>query len=162
MNADMLLRKLGELENALAELYEWYSDCLEPDAEAVYVFIKMSREERGHARLVDYHSRLARKDAKLLAGLDLDEKALDAVLARVWALRRAPGKPTLAEAVRAAISLEASAAEGLYRGSLREVNPEVAKLLLTLGGEDRAHVERLRDMARHRAIPIPEEANGPT
>jgi hypothetical protein len=51
-----------------------------------------------------------KKDARLAAGLDVDEEVLAALLARVRALRRIPGKPTLAGAFRTAISLEATAA----------------------------------------------------
>jgi hypothetical protein len=46
MRIEVALRRLGDLEQALADLYEWYSDVFAADAEAVCVFIKMAREER--------------------------------------------------------------------------------------------------------------------
>lgn len=149
------LRRLGDLEMALAELYEWYSDVFASDPEAVYVFIKMAREERAHYRLVDYHRRLLARDPGLSIEIALDLDELLARIARAKALRSAETAPPLAEALRETFAMETSAADGLYREALFEQYPEIAKLLGSLRAEDAAHVERIREMARRRCIVLP-------
>lgn len=156
MQIEVALRRLGDLELALADLYEWYSDVFASDPEAVYVFIKMAREERAHYRLIDFHRRLLVRDPRLSVEIDLELGEILALVARAKALRSAKAPPTLAEAMREAIAMEASAADSLYRNTLFEQHPELARLLGALGAEDRAHVERIRGMARRRGVVLPE------
>lgn len=155
---DTALRRLAELEQALADLYSWYSDVLVSDAEAVYVFARMARDEAGHARLVDYQRRIILKGPALEVDVDLDTGAIQALREDVRKLREAPQAPTVDEAVRQALRLEMAAVEALYRKALKDVSPEIARLVEALDREDSLHVERLVAMARHRGIPIPPEA----
>lgn len=155
MIIDTVLRRLDGLERALAELYEWYSEVLWADAEAVYVFLRMSREEKGHARLVDYQRRILQKDASLSIDVEVDLAGLEALVEKTKALRAGPVLPTVEEALRETIGLELTAAEVHYRHALGRVRPEVARLLSALGEEDRLHLERIQDMMRHRRIVVP-------
>lgn len=156
MRIEVALRRLADLELALADLYEWYSDVFASDPEAVYVFIKMAREERAHYRLVDYHRRLLFRDPRLSVEVDVELGEILALVAKAKALRAATRPPTIAEALREAIAIEASAADSLYRDTLFEAHPEFVKLLGALGAEDRGHVERIQEMARRRGVVLPE------
>ncbi len=156
MKIEVALRRLADLELSLADLYAWYSDVFASDPEAVYVFIKMAREERAHYRLIDFHRRLLVRDQKLSVEVDLELGEIQALVARAKALRSAKTPPTLAEAMRETIAMEASAADSLYRDALFEQHPEVVRLLGALGAEERAHVERIRSMARRRGVALPE------
>lgn len=155
MMIDTVLRRLADLESALAELYEWYSEVLWADAEAVYVYLRMSREEKGHVRLVDYQRGLLQKDASLSIDVEVDLAGLEALVERAKALRSGPQLPTVDEALRETIGLELSAAEVHYRHALGRVRPEVARLLEALGEEDRLHLERIQNMVRLRRVVVP-------
>ena len=155
MNVDTVLRRLGDLERSLADLYEWYAEVFASDPEAVYVFLKMFREEMGHVRRVDYHRRLLQKDPALPVDVDIDVAEIDGILQKAVALRGVRPNPTLEDAIRTALDLEMTAAESFYRNARRQASPAVARLLAVLGGEDKDHVGRLREMARFRGIPTP-------
>lgn len=162
MIIDTVLRTLADLERALGDLYAWYSEVLSPDAEAVYVFLRMAREEKAHARLVDYQRRLLQKDPSLSIDVDVDLKGLGALVAKAKALRAGSSRtPTVEEALRETLALEMSAAEVHYRHALGKARPEVARLLTVLGEEDWLHVERVQDMARLRRIAFPVTAVSP-
>lgn len=157
MIIDTVLRQLGELERELAVLYEWYADALGNDPEAVYVFLRMAREEKGHARLVDYQRRLLQKDPSLSIEVAVDLSALEALTEKVRALHSKPAKlPTVEEALRETFTIEMTAAELHYRHALGRVKPEVARLLEALGEEDSLHLERIQEMVRHRRIGVAE------
>lgn len=156
MQIEIALRHLGDLELALADLYEWYSDVFASDPEAVYVFIKMAREERAHYRLIDFHRRLLGRDPRLSVEVDLEPGEIVTIVGKARTLRTPTALPSLAEALREALAMEASAADSLYRSTLFEQHPEFVKLLGALGAEDRAHVERIREMARRRGIVVTE------
>jgi rubrerythrin len=146
MNIESVFRPLADLERSLADLYTWYSEIFAENPEAAFTFFKLAAEEKGHASLVDYQRRMVQKNQALAVGIDLDLEPILRSLSRIKGLRTGP-PPTLAEAVRAALALEENAAEMHYRNVLKSARPEIARLLDSLGGEDRVHVARLTAFA---------------
>ncbi|MBK6406933.1 MAG: hypothetical protein IPF66_18980 [Holophagales bacterium] len=158
MNIDAALRKLGDLERSLAELYLWYSEVFSSDPEAAFAFFKMASEEKGHASLVEYQRRMVQKTSAHSFDLDIDLGSIEAALEKVKVLRASPGIPTVDDALRETLLMERSAAESHYRNALKSANPEIGRLLDALGGEDRLHVTRVSELARRRGITLPEPA----
>lgn len=154
MHIDAVLRKLGELERSLADLYGWWSELFVADEEAAFVFFKMKGEEKAHAGLVDYQRKLVQNSPTLSVDVRFDLTEVEAALARAKALRSAAVPPTVAEALGEALRIERSAAESHCRNALKLANPGIARLLDALGGEDKLHVARLVELAERRGIPI--------
>jgi rubrerythrin len=152
MNVDAALRKLGDLERSLADLYAWYAEALAGDAEVSSAFCRMASEEKRHAGLVEYQRRMVQQDATLSVDVAIDLAQIEAALAKGRELRAAPVPPTAEEALREALLLERSAAESHYRNALTQANPKIARLLSALGGEDKVHAARLEELARRRGI----------
>lgn len=153
MNIEVAFRPLAEFERKLAELYGFFAEALEDDREAAFVFAKMSNEERGHAALVDYAKRLLQKDPRMGGDIDVDLSIVQAALEKVRAARETGLAPSLERAVQVALEIEALAAEGHYRAALKKMNPEMERLLKSLGGEDQQHLGRLTEFAAKRGIP---------
>lgn len=154
MIIDAALRKLGDLERSLADLYGWYAEAFASDPELAFVFFKMASEEKGHASLVEYQKRIVRGNAALSVDVEIDDAGIEAALSKVKELRSAATRPTVGDALRETILLEKSAAESHSRNALRQANPEIARLLDALGSEDKLHLARVEELARRRGIGI--------
>lgn len=159
MNIITVLGRLGELETSLAELYERYTEAFEADPEVSDVFARMGVEERGHARLVEYQRRVLQRSPAHSMDVAIDLKEVEAVLARAKELRASPGPPAADAAIREALEMETSAAEGYYREALKQADPQMAKMLESLAGKDNAHLKRILDLALRRQVPIPSIAS---
>ncbi len=155
MNVASVFRPLSDLERSMADLYAQWGGLFDEDREAAFLFVKMANEERGHAALVDYQRRVIQKNPQLSGEVEIDMGSIQGALAEVIELRESPSKPSLEEAIRLAYRLETSAAESHYRNALGEMNPELLRLLSCLGGEDRAHLDRLVKFATSRGISLP-------
>jgi hypothetical protein len=155
MLIESALRRLVELETSMADLYDWYAETFEGDTEAAFVFARMTIEEKGHARLVEYQRRMVLKNPTLLPEVDMDMTGIEAVLAKARELRASPRVPTVEEALRETLRLEMSAAESYYRSTLRNVGPDMARILDALGGDDGQHVRRIVQLAWRRGVSIP-------
>lgn len=154
MKIEAAFRPLAELERKLAELYGAWAEAFEGDREAAFVFFKMSSEELGHVAFIDYARRFVQKDPKLGGDVDIDLSLVQAALEKVRGLRETGVAPSLQRAVELALELETLAAESHYRAALKQVNPEMERLLSFLGGEDQQHVGRLNEFAAKRGIGI--------
>lgn len=154
MHIDAVLRKLGELERSLADLYGSWSELFAADEEAAFVFFKMTGEEKAHAGLVDYQRKLVQNSPALSVDVQFDLTEVEAVLARAKTLRKTTVPPTVAEALGEALRIERSAAESHCRNALKLASPGVARLLDALGAEDKLHVARLADLAARRGIEV--------
>ncbi len=154
MHIDAVLRKLGELERSLADLYGSWSDAFADDEEAAFVFFKMKGEEKAHAGLVDYQRKLVQNSPALSVDVPFDLTEVEAAIGRVKVLRAATVPPTVDAALSEALRIERSAAESHCRNALKLASPGVARLLDALGGEDKLHVARLVDLAGRRGIEV--------
>jgi hypothetical protein len=158
MNVEAVCRPLMEFERAMADLYARWAGVFDDDREAAFVWVKMANEEKGHASLIDYQRRVFQKNPKLAGEVDVDLGAIASGMAHVRSLYDASVPPTLAEAVALAYGIETSAAESHFRNAIRQANPELERLLGCLGGEDKAHLERLKEFAARRGIALPPPA----
>jgi hypothetical protein len=78
----------------------------------------------------------------------------EAALERVRGLCETGAAPSLERAVEIALEFEALAAESHFRAALKQVNPEMERLLNFLGGEDQQHVGRLTEFAAKRGMSV--------
>lgn len=148
-----IFRPLALLEHSLSDLYGQWSLAFEDDAEASFAFMKLASEERGHALLVEYQERLALNNPDLYIVADIDLGTIRDATERVRDLR-ARSAPSLIEAISIAAELEMAAAESHYRNALGKACPDLARLLNSLGAEDRGHMERLVSFARARGVDL--------
>ena len=155
MNIQTLFKPLTHFEGKIAELYEWYSELFEDDAEAAFVFIQLAAEEHGHLKMIEYQRRLVRKNPRNFADVSLDLKPVEDALVTLATLRNTPHPPSLEEALRAALMLETSAAEYHFKTAMKQANPNAARLLDALGTSDRDHLGKLVEFARKRGVEQP-------
>ena len=154
MKVESVFRPLADMERALSDLYGTLSETFAADTELAFVFFKMSAEEKGHASLIEYQRRMVQKNQGLSAEVECDLTAIQETLERARALSDSAGTLSPDDAIRETLALETSAAEAHYRNALKQSNPEIARLLGSLGGEDRLHTERMRDLAMKRGIEV--------
>jgi rubrerythrin len=145
-------RPLAELERKLADLYAFWAEAFVDDREATFVFLKMSSEEMGHVAFIEYARRFVQKDPKLGGEVDVDLSDVQGAIERVRGHRESGVAPSLERAVAIAQELEASAADSHARAALKQVNPELERLLQYLGGEDEQHLGRLTEFAAKRGL----------
>ena len=154
MNLDDAYRALAEQAKGMAALYGRWADSFEADPEAALFFGRMAAEEVGHANLADYQRRVLRKaNPALPPDVDL---VLEEIMLLTDISRRSAEAParSLEEALCLASWMEASVAEKELRKTVHETDPELGRLLASLGGGDRRHVERLEAFAAKRGIPL--------
>ena len=147
-----ILRHLEDLELRLAKLYRLFSEKFEDDAEAAFVFYRMSLDERSHASLIRYESRLVKQNPKMFPPVRFD---LDEILAEKVQLNRILdrfGVLGLQEAVCTSLDIEGFAAESHCRSAVAASVPELGRLLASLGAADKAHVKQLKDFAGQRGF----------
>ena len=159
MQIEAVFRPLMEMEKEISRLYERLAEVFDGDRDASFLWMKMATEEKGHANLVDYQRRVIQKNSRVAAEVDLALDELAAVSAVVRQSLEGP-PPSLEEAVLLAFAVETSAAESHFRNALRQSHPDLQRLLESLGGEDRAHLERLKAFAAKGGIALPEPKAG--
>jgi rubrerythrin len=144
---------MEDLEGSLMVLYQWYADIFTLDVEARAVFAKLSGEEKGHVALVRYQKKLVTKNIALFGDVDVDLQEVRRLTMEAQLLTRAPNRPSLEEAVAAAIRFEQSAAEWHLRSAMKLANPDMAKLLNALCQGDKGHLAGLLAFAKSRGLP---------
>lgn len=152
MKIEFAFGPMIEIELELARLYAAWAELFESDDEASFSFHKMSQEETGHAGLIEYQRRIFKKNWQMSIDVDIDLTALEATVERVRALRSGPPPQSVAEAITIALELESSAAECHDSSALRQADPELERLLLSLAGDESAHHARLTTFAEKRGI----------
>lgn len=155
MDIQTLFKPLAEFEGKVAELYEWYSELFKADAEAAFVFFQLAAEEHAHVKIIEYQRRMVRNSPKEFADVTLDLKPVEEALATIATLRSAPRPPLLEDALRAALTLETSAAEYHYKTAMKQANAGAARLLDALGTADRTHLGKLVEFAKKRGVENP-------
>ncbi len=152
MDLWIVLKDLEDLENRMADLYEWFSRQFSEDKEAATLFYTMSLEEISHRDLVRYQRRLVSKNPKNFQDVDVGVDAIREAAARIENIIHSPSGCSLKEAVMISIDAESDATEYHYRSAMRQANPEVSKLVDNLCSADRLHFARLSDFARSRGF----------
>jgi rubrerythrin len=152
MNLQSLFTALENLESNVAALYKLYSEFYATDPEAAQLFYKLALDEKSHVNVIQYEKRLYKQNPKLFREVDLDMEEIRQACELVKVLRSAREAPALKQAVRSALEVEDSAAEHHFRLALREFNPEVARVLMSMGTADKQHGDTLRAFAQARGF----------
>ena len=152
VDIQQILRPLQQFEEKRGELYAWIAETRVADQEVAAVFHRLALDERSHAGQVEYQRRLARQNPNHFAQVELDLAEVFAGLDVVHQARQAGQAMTVAKAVRLALELESSAADYHFRKAIAQLNPDVARLMDSLGRADREHVERLLELAQRRGL----------
>ena len=157
----VILRHLEDVEQRLAKLYRLLGEKFAEDTEAAFVFYRMSLEEKSHAALVQYQSRLAKQNPKLFPAVPFD---LDATLAEKVKLNKILdrfGVLDLEGAVTTSLELETAYFESHCRAATAASVPELSRLLASLGAGDESHIRQLIDFAGRRGIAAGAERGRP-
>ncbi len=155
MDIQTLFKPLVEFEGKIAALYEWYSELFKDDAEAAFVFFQLAAEEHAHVKIIEYQRHLVRNSPKEFADVSLDLKPVEEALVTIATLQNPHRPPSLEEALRAALTLETSAAEYHYKTAMKQANAGAARLLDALGTADRNHLGKLIEFAEKRGVEQP-------
>lgn len=139
-----ILQSLESLEESMARFYERLRQHYSCDAEVAGFFALMRDEEFFHRDIVRYQQRIMFTSAESSSDLqDYDQEAIDQVTRTVEDLVAREPSLTLNEALRAAVTLEASATEQHYRTVVGQASPALGKLVRSLGCCDKDHAARL-------------------
>lgn len=141
-----VLKALRELEELAAQLYEKFSEYFKEEKEVSFFFYKMHLDEISHKDLINYQLRLIQKSSKdSFKEVDIDISTIISLSERIREVLEADNILELEEAIKIAIEIESSAAEKHYRQAMKEANPDIARLLESLGTEDKVHLTRLQE-----------------
>ena len=152
MDVQQILRPLQQFEEKLGELYAWLAGVHAADAEVASAFRRLALDERSHAAQVEYQRRLVRQNPRLFNEVALDLAEVFAGLDRIEKIRANLEPPGADEAIRIALELESSAADYHYRNAIAQLDPDMARLLGSLGRADRQHYETLLELAQDRGL----------
>jgi len=150
-----ILNAIESIENSVADLYEWCSDCFGHDPEASGVFFRLAMQEKTHAAMVTFSKSLVRKSPNDFTAIDFDMSLVDDLLDSIATFRYENPKPSLEQALDFAIAIEGHAAEGLHRSMVIQSNPEVANMINNLAKADLEHLRLLRDFSERIQRQIP-------
>jgi len=163
------LHDLEQIETSMAELYEGFIELFKDDADAVGLFTHLRMEELSHQNILKYESRIVRANPKAFRDLHCNLDMLDRTLESIGNFRQAHPKPTLEEALRAALLFEGGAAEMFYIILFRDAAREFAHFVPHLHASGWNHFDKLqkfcagRGIAPHRgSAPPPFDEGRPT
>jgi rubrerythrin len=156
LDVQQVLRPLQQFEEKLGELYAWFAEAHAADAEAAAMFRRLAADERSHASQVEYQRRLVRQNPRLFGHVELDLVDLMQTLDRVAKIRASLTPPEVDDAIRIALELECSAADCHFRNVVAQLDPNMARLLGSLGRADRQHYETLLELAQQRGLLRPD------
>jgi len=141
-----MLRGLAELEQAAADLYEWYAQIFDDDPEAVHFFRDIAKQELDHRNLVDFQLRIVARNSDSFTDIAESSDEIDAARRAVDKHMR-EGIFELADALEFALWLESTAAEMHHGAFIAESNPQIAKLVSSLASADDEHKKSIEAFA---------------
>lgn len=142
-----VLSAIEKIESAVAKLYEWLSEVLAPDDEASGFFFRLAMQERSHANMVAFSKNLVRRSPNDFATIDFDMALVDDLMDTIMKFRVDNPRPSLADALDFAMSVESHGAEGIHRSMVIQSNPEIADMVNSLAKADREHFKLLQGYA---------------
>ena len=108
------LKTLEDIENRMAELYEWLGEAFASDEQAAALFMRLHMEEVSHRTVLQYQSRIILKNPRTFReGVSMNAEFLRGVLDAIDRFRNRADPPDLTEAVQVALMFE-TVAERLY------------------------------------------------
>ncbi len=144
MRLSIFLKRLSDLEQLVADLYDWYAEIFDEDPEANEFFSKMSEQELKHRDLVDFQRRLVLGSGDELKDVPVNPDTISALSLEIEQQMK-EGVFELQDAVKFAIKIETNAAETHYKYAIAVTNPQLADLIKSLSLDDRKHHDQLRD-----------------
>jgi len=152
MEISKVLDHLEKLELAMAKTYDWMAEMFDADDGAVAFFTRMARDEVSHANLVKYERRIVRADPDAFAPqVDVPSNAIADAFACIDEFRRSNPNPSLVQALRFALKMEADCAENLHREAVLQSNPGIGGLIGNLAKADARHYEQLEAFVAERS-----------
>ncbi|MEE4270856.1 MAG: hypothetical protein V2I67_04225 [Thermoanaerobaculales bacterium] len=150
MKIHEVLSRLEDIENTMADLYEWLSEVFEADSEASGLFFRMSLQEKSHASLLKYGKNLVRRSPDEFDDVDFDAGVVEALVSSVDEFRAKSPAPSLAEALFFSMQVECHPAENSHRDVLTVSNPEISQMIRSLAIADAEHHKTLKTFAQRR------------
>jgi len=148
------LPKLEQFESMMADLYDRMSNQFASDKEAELLFARLASEERSHRSQVEYLSRVARKNAQLLSGVNIDVEAIDRETLAVKRILEQLPKLSLAEVIPLVLFVESGAAEVTWKDSLKTADRGLAGMIRGLEEGSRRHRDTLAAFASSREFAV--------
>lgn len=142
------LKKLGDLERDLGNVYEWLATVFSGDEKAAEFFRKLAQDERTHLDLVKYQERVVRKTPGEFADVEINLPVLDKTLQKIVEFRKT--NPTIKDAIRFALDMETEVSEHYAATVMEQANESFAQMVkgLTASQKDE-HYKRLLEFARN-------------
>ena len=138
MRLGTVLKHLSELEQAAADLYEWYAQIFDDIEDAKAFFTKMHKEELAHRDLVDFQRRLTVQSSDTFDEVAVQLQEIKAAIGTIEK-HMSEGVFELKDALDFACWLENNIAETHYKTAVSKSNPEFAKLIQALAKGDQNH-----------------------
>jgi rubrerythrin len=149
MNTDVntVLKNIEELENSIADLYDWCSKLFSDNSEVSDFFKNLSLEEMSHRDLACYQRRIVNSNKQIFPDVDIDFSVIKMTLTEIKKFKNG-SKPCLEDAFEFSLNLEAGIAEHYITKVTELSNEEVAALINNLYLASNVHHDKLRKLAK--------------
>lgn len=141
MDAMQVFDRMESMEYRLSSLYAHYQRLFAADSEAAKLFGSLSRDEVSHAGIIRFQKRFAVKGE--FPALTIDMAEVESMITRIDGLMGE--SPSLEDALRVGLEMEASSAELHYRTATEQEDSGIAGLVKGLGDQDNRHHRKLTD-----------------
>ncbi len=142
---------IEKLELKISELYKYFHRLFINKKEVAALFFRLSLDEQSHADLVKYQRRLPRQNKNLSKDIEIDISRVDELISAIDKIIGSQQILSLKEAIKLSIEIEYDVLEYHGRSALIKENPELAELLKNLSGEDKEHINRLKELEKFEA-----------
>lgn len=152
MNILDAFNDIENLEMVLSGMYQYFSREFSDDPAASAVFMALCEEEKSHAALVQYQRRIIRQNQKLFQDVDINIQEIREVISTIKSILDSTPRPSLEDAIKLSLRIEASTAEAHYRTVMKQSNKEFSDFLNQLGVSDKEHIGKLKAFAKNRGF----------
>ncbi|MBI2838433.1 MAG: DnaJ domain-containing protein [Acidobacteria bacterium] len=139
MDAMRVFDRMEAMEYRLSSLYAHYQRLFAADVEAAKLFASLSRDEVSHAGIIRFQKRFVAKGEFPAVSVDL--AGVESMITRIDGLMGE--SPSLENALKLALEMEASSAELHYRTAAEQEDSGIAGLVKGLGDQDNKHHRKL-------------------
>jgi rubrerythrin len=121
------LKKLGDLENSVGKLYEWFATLFQNDEKAREFFKKLAEDEQAHFDIVKYQERVVRKTPKDFEHVDMNLAAVEELLWSIKSFRKTT--PCVKDAIGFALHIETEIVETYAATIMDKSNKNLAEMV---------------------------------
>jgi rubrerythrin len=148
MDVLTVLRKLGDLERDMENVYEWLATAFNGDEQAVDFFHKLAQEEQAHLNLVKYQERVVRKTPGEFSDVEISLPSIEKSFQKTLEFRKT--NPTIKDALRFALDMETDVSEHYAASVMEQSNESFAQMVKGLMETQKdEHYKRLLEFARN-------------